>query len=1301
MLYPGSLHNHTDFSNLRLRDCINKVDALIDRAIELGHNVVAITDHETIASSLRVEKHYDKIKKDHPDFKVLRGNEIYLVRNGLNADNYNREIDRYFHFILIAKDLEGHKQIREISTRAWMRAYTSRGMMRVPTYYEDLEQVIGDNKGHIIASTACLGGCLATQLLRFRKNGDNDLYRHIVHWLRYMQSIFGEENFYLEMQPSFNDEQIYVNNEIIKISENMNIPFIITNDAHYLKKEDIDIHEAFLNSQDGDREVKSFYATTYLFTDEEIHEYMDKYIGKENIQKAYQNIQEIADKCEDFSLKRPLNIPKLPWKEYPMSKNVDKWMVKVPQIRKLFETGFEEDELLARAIMYKFDTDPQYRTEATYKEVDACLEDTLVSSEKNKTHWSRYYLNLQNIIDICWQSNTLVGAGRGSGVGFILLNMLDITQINPLREKTQTFRWRFLNPDRVSVMDVDCDIEGSKREAVLKNFRKFYGEDRVANVLTLGTEKSKSAILTACRGLGIDNDIANYLSSMIVADRGQLRTLSQTFYGDEENDMTPNKQFRIEMEQNYPEVWKVAQNIEGLICRTGVHAGGVIFVDEPFTESAALMRSPKGEIITQFELHDCEDVSLIKYDILSVEALDKIHNCLDLLCKDGVIEQGATLKETYENYIGIYKLERDDPEMWEMVWEHKILSLFQMEKQSGIQGIALLKPTSVDDLAVLNSTIRLMAQEKGGEMPTEKLTRFKQNPQLWLDEMAQLGLGEEAYNILEPVLNTSYGLCISQEQFMQLVQLPELGGFNLTWADSLRKSIAKKNPAAYEALTKEFFEVTAEKGCNKKLCEYVWNVLIAMSRGYGFNASHTLAYSLIALQEMNLAFLYPIIYWNCACLISDSGGQITNEDDDDVDIDDEDEDEEEDDKKKKKNNSTNYGKIATAIGQMQSSGIIVSPPDINKSSYTFVPDAENNKIIYGIKGISKIGNEVVDNIIANRPYSDWRDFLTKVKVNKTQMVNLIKSGAFDQFGNRIEIMYEYMNLISDTKKTLNLRNLQKLIEFDLLPESLEFEKKVFNFNKYIKKNCQYKEYYALDEIAFPFYEKNFDLDLLEFEGSLGCIPQSVWDKIYKKHMDPVRNYIKDNLAELLEKFNAKLVKDNVDKYALGTISKWEMDSISFYYHEHELAHLRKDLYGIDDFYELPEDPVVDRTIPIKGKMVPLFKLSRIAGTVLDKDKSKNTITLLTDSGVVKVKVYRPQFIKYDKQISVKGDDGKKHVVEKSWFARGNKLMIVGIRRGNEFVPKIYKSSPLNTPFFLINKIDDDGFVEGVDERLEV
>lgn len=1298
--YPGSLHNHTDYSNFRLRDCINKVDSLIDRAIELGHSCLAITEHETVASSMRAEEYYNKIKESNPNFKLIRGNEIYLCREGLNADNFNKEIDRYFHFILLAKDEIGHKQIREISTRAWMRAYTARGMMRVPTYDSDLKEIIGINPGHVIGCTACLGGMLGTQLLRYKESGNELLYEHIVNWLIDKKNLFGEENFYLEMQPSYNEEQIYVNNAIIELSKELNIPFIITNDAHYLKKEDIDIHSAFLNSQDGDRETKSFYATTYLMRDDEIRTYMEKYIGKENVFKAYQNIQFIADSCKDYSIKKPLKIPRLSWRKYPISLRLTEWVQKMPMLQTFLDSSYDEDKLFAYAIMSVLDKDKTYQTKDTYLEIDACLKDTWVSSEKNQARWSAYMLNLQNIIDICWESNSLVGCGRGSGVGFIPLNLLDITQINPLREKTQTFRWRFLNPDRVSPLDVDCDIEGSKREVVLRNFRKYYGEDRVANVLTLGTEKSKSAILTAARGLGIDVDIAQYLSSMIQADRGQIRTLHQTFYGDEENDMAPNKQFRIEMEQNYPELWKVAQSIEGLICRTGVHAGGVIFVDEPFTESAALMRSPKGEIITQFDLHDAEKTGLIKYDVLSVEALDKIHICLDLLVKDKVIEKQDTLKETYEKVIGIYNIYRDNPEMWELLWDHKVMSLFQMEKQSGINGIDILKPNSVDELAILNSTIRLMAQEKGGEMPTEKLARFKRNPQLWIEEMEEYGIKKEHQELLKSILGISYGLCIAQEQFMQLVQMPELGGFDLTFADRLRKSIAKKNPAEYEQVTKEFFEITKEKGCDQNLCEYVWNVLIAMSRGYGFNQSHTLAYSLIGLQELNLAYRFPIIYWNCSCLISDSGGQLEDNEEDNYDRPiDENEEEDDEEEKKKKNNSVNYGKIATAIGQMQSSGINIYPPDINKSSYTFIPDAKENKIIYGIKGITKIGDELVNSIIANRPYKDLNDFTSKVKINKTQMVNLIKSGAFDFLGNRKDVMYQYLDSIADKKKRLTLQNMQMLINFDLIPSELETEKKIYNFNKYLKKNKS-GIYYILDEIALPFYEQSFDMDKVKFNNNIAHIEQSVWDKIYKNAMDPVRVWLKANTEEVLNKMNGRILQDLIDKYAQGSLSKWEMDSISFYYHEHELASVDNYYYDIKNFFELPEEPEVVGFFNIKGRQFPKFKLERISGTVLDKDKNKNLVTLLTEYGVVKIKVYRPQFTKYDKQLSEKGDDGKKHVVEKSWFSRGNKLIITGIRRGDNFIPKMYKDSGIKTPFFLIEEIVD-GYITGKEERTEI
>ena len=1294
----------------------------------MGHSVVAITEHDTIASHIRAEKYMNKIKDKYPNLKLIRGNEIYLVRNGLNTNNYKKETDRYFHFILLARDAIGAKQIREISTRAWMRSYVARRMRRVPTYYQDLIDIIGENPGHVIGCTACLGGCLPTQLLRNRDTGAPSMDL-IKRWIVQMQGIFGVDDFYFEMQPSFNKDQIYVNKKLVELGEEMGIKYIITNDAHYLKKADRPIHKAFLNSQQGDREVDDFYATTFLMSDEEIHEYMEESLGEEVIQKAYQTIEEIRDKCEDYSLMKPLKIPRLNWHtvdKEPTGLGYEEIFNRIPMLRTFAESPHEADNHLVKVLVDSIcKHDDVWDNQEAYDEINACLEDTWVSSEVNGSRWSAYFLNLQNIIDACWDAGTLVGCGRGSGVGFILLYLLGITQINPLREKSQTKRWRFLNPERVSVLDVDIDIEGGRRAEVLKNFRKIYGEDRVANVLTLKTEKSKSAIQTACRGLGIDNDIAAYLSSFIQADRGQLRTLKQTFYGDPDNGMSASSQFRIEMEENYPEVWRVAQGIEGLINGCGIHAGGVIFVDEPFTESTALMRAPKGEIITQFDLHDAEATGLIKYDILSVEALDKIHNCIDLICKYGYETAEPTLKETYEKIIGIYNLERKAPEMWKMCWEHKVMSLFQMEKQSGINGIAAMKPTSVDDLAILNSAIRLMATEKGGEMPVNKLARFKAHPDDWDYELRKYGLGAEAKEILEPVLSVSYGLCIAQEQFMQLVQLPELGGFDLTWADKLRKSIAKKNPAEYEKLTEEYFKIIKEKGLDERLCTYVWNVLIAMSKGYGFNLSHTLAYSLIGLQELNLAYRYPTILWDCACLISDSGGAEKEDEDDEEnesnaveeyfdnsigDFEDRDDDDEEDDgeetsekKKKKTSKSANYGKIATAIGKMSHEGVTIVATDINKSEYTFAPDIENHRIIYGLSGITRVGDDLVRQIMDNRPYESIEDFISKIKINKPQMINLIKSGAFDDLygGDRIKAMNVYIDLIADKKKRMTLQNLQMLINFNFIPEDYEFQCRVYNFNKYLKK-MKFDNYYGIDNIALNFYSNNFDMDLLVPDSNyVFKIKQTDWDKIYKKQMDKIRPFIKDNNELLLEKVNWRLRQDLWDKYCQGNISQWEMDSISCYIHDHELKNLRNGFYGLSNFSQLPENPVVNYEFRSKetGQKIPLFKICRIAGTVLDKDKNKKMVTLLTNDSVVTVKIFGDAFTHYDRQISEKGADGVKHVKEKSWLSRGNKVIITGIRRDSDFIAKKYKNTPHHL-VELITSIDDNGYIQTKLEREE-
>jgi len=654
--------------------------------------------------------------------------------------------------------------------------------------------------------------------------------------------------------------------------------------------------------------------------------------------------------------------------------------------------------------------------------------------------------------------------------------------------------------------------------------------------------------------------------------------------------------------------------------------------------------------------------------------------------------------------------------MWKMCWNHEVMSLFQMEKQSGIGGIAAMHPHSVDDLAVLNSAIRLMAQEKGGEIPVQKLARFKADSRCWDAELSNYGLGQKEKEVLMPALDISYGLCIAQEQFMQLVQIPELGGFDLTWADKLRKSIAKKNPAAYDALTKEYFETVEEKKLNYGLCKYVWNVLIAMSRGYGFNQSHTLAYSLIALQELNLAYKFPILYWNCACLIADSGGneQEENEeenvydvpvetysneieefgvDDNEDDIEDSYNEEDcdgypsevvvlKDGKKKKKVKSTNYGKIATAIGKIRAEGIEVSPPDINYSSYTFTPDLEHNTIRYGLSGISKVGDDIVKMIMENRPYDSLKDFISKNKINKPQMVNLIKSGAFDLFDDRYKIMKKYIEYVSDSKQRITLQNMKMLIDFGLLPQELDFECKVFNFNKYLKK-FKDGDYYSLDENSMRFYENNFDMDNLYFDGGRPQILQSIWDKKYKTLMNPVRDYIKKHQEELLNNVNDRLTSEMWNKYCLGTISKWEMDSISYYYHEHELANIDLSIYGCVNYEDLPDKPVIDRQWFKDGKRIQMFKIYRIAGVVLDKDKNKGMITLLTTDGVVNVKIFGPVFTNYDKQISERGIDGKKHVMEKSWLSRGNKIIITGIKQNDGFLAKKYK----NTPYHLVELIE--------------
>ena len=1338
MEFYGSAHSHTDRSNFRLRDSTNRLEQLCWYAAEeLKHNFIAITDHETVATAIDCQKVEKKIREKYPDFKIIRGNEIYLCRNGLSKSNYKRKEDDFYHWILLAKNAEGHRQIREISTRAWSHCFQTGKMMRVPTYYQDLIDIIGANPGNVIMSTACLGSKPSKMILEYSKTHDEEKYNYIKQWLIHISDICGRENFFLETQPSFNKDQIAVNKIYKQLSEELNIPVIITLDAHYLKKEDEAIHHAFLTSQDGERETSEFYASTYMMSREEIHSYMDSSIGADTVSKWMNNTQQIYNMCEDYDLTKPLHIPYLPLTiDKITEEDYLEYKDKIKELEYFYKSQYDSDRDMAAALIKKIKSDPlQYDNEATFKMMDDNLAAVRISSDKQNTRWSAYLLNMRDYIKVIWEKgDSLVGCSRGSGGGFLLLNMLDITQINPLREKAPLRSWRFLNPERASVLDIDTDIEGGKRPQVYKALQDTYGIDKISKVLTIRTEATKSAILTAARGLGLDPDEGAYLASFIKSDRGQQRTLEQTYYGDEENDMAPDMKFRELMDGLYHNVWKVATFIAGLCCGVGSHAGGVIFYDTPITDSTALMQTTNGDIVTQFDLHTLEEVSLIKIDLLSIEALDRIRACLDLLTEYGYIDKNLTLRERYESAIGVYKIDRTTPEMWNMIHEHKIESLFQMEQQSGIKGIAATKPTTLEELATLNSVIRLMAQEKGAEQPIDKFARFKNDINEWYKEMSQYGLTQQEQDSLKPLLSDSSGICESQEKFMSLVQMPEAGGFSLAWSDRLRKSIAKKNPAEFEKLQEEYFKTVKEKNLDMNFCNYVWKVLVCTSRGYGFNLSHTLGYSIIALQEMNLAFKNPIIFWDTANLIVDSGSMNLNEkilDEEEEEVENNtneesyedsffDEENEYDDdaeevdesgtkvKKKLKNSSADYGKIAAAIGKMKNRGLKFALPDINKSAITFSPDIDNNQILYGLRGIQRIGNQLIKDIFNNRPYTDIFDFMSKVKVNKTQMVSLIKAGVFDELykdKSRYDIMNDYLFSIADQKKRITLQNMQMLANKKMIPEELNYQQRLFFFNKYLKKNKVGNDYY-LDEIAFKFYYTNFEDRKLKNvkitqDGGTAYIDQSQWDSIYKKEMDPVRDWMKTNQQEILNKLNSNLFEEVKTKYADGNLSKWEMDSLSFYYHEHELANLKNRVYDIEDYNSLKDNEIDNVFTTKNGDEITMFKIHRIAGTVIDKDKNKSTVVLLTPTGVVNVKVWKNQFAKWDKQIFEKDSDGTKHVIEKSFFTRGNKLIITGIKRDNTFVPKKYKST--SYPLFeRIDELDENGFIlKSAKERIEV
>lgn len=473
------------------------------------------------------------------------------------------------------------------------------------------------------------------------------------------------------------------------------------------------------------------------------------------------------------------------------------------------------------------------------------------------------------------------------------------------------------------------------------------------------------------------------------------------------------------------------------------------------------------------------------------------------------------------------------------------------------------------------------------------------------------------------------------------------------------------------------------------------------------NKSHTLAYSIIGLQELNLCYKYNPIYWETANLIVDSGAIDENA-----------------------GESTNYGKMAVAIATIQKEKVKVELPLINTAEFGFKPDTENNRIIFGLKGINGIGDDIVQAIVQNRPFTSIEDFAEKMLdtglIKTSKMVQLIKAGCFTELHSedRTDTMRWFLHkYVFKPSDKIGLSQFGKMQEFKMIPKSLDLAARMVNFKKYvlddeglyekhieegkkIPKRGYHDGYYLLDDNSQPFFKEHFS------EDSVVDVVEDYYvvsEKRFTKEVDGMIQPLKDwfSSPDTLQTYNDNLFTKIWDKYAFGSIPFWSMQALSYYDGEHELAHIDEQKYGVVNFFNLPEDPepydYYTRYIDGEPKAMPKFKITRIAGTVINNDNNHYMIALLTKYGTVNVKFNKGHYSFYNRRISAKLDPNsdKKTVLEESWLKRGTKIIVAGIRRGDRFQPLIYKDTIYSHTVNKIQEVHEDGTLLLQFERTKV
>lgn len=782
-----------------------------------------------------------------------------------------------------------------------------------------------------------------------------------------------------------------------------------------------------------------------------------------------------------------------------------------------------------------------------------------------------------------------------------------------------------------NVRVIDIDTEANKRQVIVDNVKKRFGKDKVLNFCTFSTLASRNSILYACRGLGLDKDLGNYLISLIPRDSdGKELDIEEALLGNEKKDIKPNEKLNAEFEK-YPNLKETVLELKGLIIGRSEHASALAVFNTPYVEYNASMTTKDGIVVTQFDAEDSELMSAIKFDFLTISSLDRIHEAFDLLVQDNLIQKQKDFRTTFNKYFSVDNLDDSNQEMYDKLFNGEVIEAFQFSAPQGEKGLKQVNARSVSDLVSASALIRLRSDSS--EQPLQKYVRFRDNHQEWENEMIDNGLTSEERNILHELLDDYNGICLSQEKLMVLSM--KIAGFNLNEANKIRKAIAKKNAKLQEIQRQHFMEKGLALGRRQEFLDYVWKYCVEIQKGYAFSDVHGLSYTYILICEMNICEFYGSIYWQTACLNVDSG--LSGEGQKQVD----------------------YGKIAKAISNLPKGTVL--PPDVNRSELKFTIDKKGSKnhILFGLYALSGVSSKELEAIMDNRPYSSFRAFVEANKglISNKKMVQLIKSGMFRCFcEDTRKNMIAFVKYIVPRKDKLTTVALNKI--GDYVPAEYQKYVKLYQIKKELKNGLK------IDSVLGEFFVNNVFLDY-ELDEEKIVVDQKEFNKWFNKEMSPIKDWLKTDEALNLE---VKVRRNEFwSKNCLGATEQWFFETLNYYPFEHFLSKTNLNtMFDYRGFNDLPAVPQIKSYVG-KNKF-PIYQTFILAGTVADKNNVKKTVSILTTDGLAICKFNNELFSKYDKVIK----NGKEK--DASWFTKGTNLVLLGTRQGNEFKVKRIKDA---------------------------